>query len=226
MSLIVKICGLSTPEALDVAIEEHADMVGFVFFPPSPRNISFDAAHALGARVTGRAKKVALSVDADDALLLRIVETLSPDILQLHGRETPERVAAIKARFKLPIIKALAIEAKGDFERMKHYASAGDWILFDSKAPAGATRPGGLGKPFDWALIGGAIPGVPVMLSGGLTAENVEEALRNTHVPGVDVSSGVESSPGHKDPEKIREFIHAARQAHLSLPPYEVLSEP
>ena len=226
MNLFVKICGLSTPEALDVALEEQADMAGFVFFPPSPRNLSLDAAHALGERVRGRAKKVALTVDADDELLTAIVRALSPDFLQLHGKESPERVSNIKARFGLPIIKALAIEAKSDFAQVKNYASAGDWILFDAKAPADATRPGGLGKPFDWALLSGAIPGVPVILSGGLNADNVEEALKVTRVAAVDVSSGVESSPGRKDSKKIREFIHAARQAHLRLPLYEVASTP
>lgn len=227
MSLIVKICGLSTPEALDTALDAGADMVGFVFFPPSPRNVSFDAARALGTRVKGRAKKVALSVDADNELLAAIVRALSPDFLQLHGKETPERVSAIKARFHLPIIKALAVEAKSDFAQVKNYACAGDWILFDAKAPADATRPGGLGKPFDWALLSGAIPGVPVILSGGLDAENVEDALRITRVPAVDVSSGVENISGEKDPRKICEFIHAARQAHLRLPPCEeVVSVP
>lgn len=226
MTLLVKICGLSTPEALDVALDAGADMVGFVFFPPSPRNVSFDTAHALVTRVKDRAKKVALSVDADDELLTSIVRALSPDFLQLHGKESPERVSAVKARFNLPIIKALAIEAKSDFAQVKNYASVGDWILFDAKAPADATRPGGLGKPFDWALLSGAIPGVPVILSGGLNVENVEEALRITRVPAVDVSSGVESSPGKKDRKKILEFIHAARQAHHRLPPYEVVSNP
>ena len=226
MSLIVKICGLSTAEALDVALDERADMVGFVFFPASPRHIGFDKARALGARVEGRAKKVALTVDADDVLLANIVESLSPDFLQLHGKESPERVAAIKARYNLPIIKALGIEAKGDFAQMKDYASTGAWILFDAKAPADATRPGGLGKPFDWALISGAIPGVPVILSGGLDAANVEEALRITHVPAVDVSSGVENSPGHKDPKKIREFVRAAREAHHRVGLNRVAIEP
>jgi phosphoribosylanthranilate isomerase len=226
MPLIVKICGLSTAEAVDAAIDGHADMVGFVFFPPSPRNLSFEAARSLGLRVHGRAKKVALSVDADDELLTAIVHALSPDLLQLHGKESPERVSAIKARFKLPVIKALAVEAKSDFAHVKNYASVGDWILFDAKAPTDATRPGGLGRPFDWALLSGAIPGVPVILSGGLNAENVDEALRVTRAPAVDVSSGVESSPGEKDTNKIREFIRVARQAHHRLPPYEVVSEP
>ena len=226
MSLIVKICGLSTEEALDAALDAGADMVGFVFFPPSPRNIAFDTASKLGARVAGRAKKVALSVDADDELLSRIVDTLAPDLLQLHGRESPERVAAIKARFALPVIKALAIEAKGDFEQMKHYAAAGDWILFDAKAPADATRPGGLGRPFDWTLLRGALPGVPVMLSGGLDASNIEEALSITRVPAVDVSSGVESAPGRKDIGKIREFVRVARQAHSRVITDRVMSKP
>lgn len=226
MSLIVKICGLSTPEALDVALDAGADMVGFVFFPPSPRHVSFDAARALGGRVRGRAKKVALTVDADDATFAAIVESLRPDMLQLHGNETPARLAALKRRFGLPAMKALGVEAKGDFEHVKNYASVGDWILFDAKAPAEATRPGGLGKPFDWTLLGDAIPGVPVMLSGGLSAENVEEALTITRVPAVDVSSGVESSPGVKDIEKIREFVRAARRAHVHLSSHEVVGNP
>ena len=226
MSLIVKICGLSTPETLDAALDAGADMVGFVFFPPSPRHLQFDVAGALGQRVRGRAQKVALTVDADEAFLEAVVAALHPDILQLHGKESPERVAALKKRFGLPIIKALAVEARSDFDQVKRYASAGNWILFDAKAPADATRPGGLGKPFDWALLSGAIPSVPVMLSGGLDARNVKEALRITRVPAVDVSSGVEISPGRKDVQKIREFIKSAREAHVYLPPYEVTSTP
>jgi len=226
MSLIVKICGLSTPQTLDAALEAGADMVGFVFFPPSPRHLQFDAARALGQRVRGRAQKVTLTVDADEAFLQSVVEALHPDILQLHGKESPERVAALKKRFGLPIIKALAVEARSDFDQVKRYAAAGDWILFDAKAPADATRPGGLGKPFDWALLSGAIPSVPVMLSGGLDAKNVKEALRITRVPAVDVSSGVETSPGHKNAQKIREFINNASEAHVHLPPYEVTSTP
>jgi phosphoribosylanthranilate isomerase len=217
MSLIVKICGLSTPETLDVAIEEGADMVGFVFFPPAPRHVSFATAGALGERVRGRAKKVALTVDADDAMLAAIVESLRPDLLQLHGKETPERVSLLKRRFGVPVIKALGVAAKGDLDRVKHYASVADWILFDAKAPADATRPGGLGKSFDWTLLRGVIPGVPVMLSGGLSATNIEEALSVARVQAVDVSSGVESSPGVKDIGKIKEFIRAARRAHAHL---------
>jgi phosphoribosylanthranilate isomerase len=226
VSLIVKICGLSTPDALDAALDAGADMVGFVFFQPSPRHVSFEKARALGKRVRGRARKVALTVDADDVLLDAIVAALQPDLLQLHGQETPARVAELKRRFGLPIMKALAVESQDDFDQVKNYASIGDWILFDAKAPPDATRPGGLGRPFDWTLLKGAIPGVPVMLSGGLNSANVGEALRITRVPAVDVSSGVESSPGIKDLEKIRQFVRVARETHVRLPPHEVVSNP
>ena len=213
MSLIVKICGLSTPESLEVALDAGADMVGFVFFPPSPRNISFDAARALGKRVHGRAQKVALSVDAGDALLDAVVESLQPELLQLHGKETPTRVVALKKRYGLPVMKAIAVEAKTDLSAVADYASVADRLLFDARAPREATRPGGLGRPFDWQLLENLDPGVPFMLSGGLDAGNLGEALRITHAPGVDVSSGVERAPGEKDPDKIRAFVRAAREA-------------
>jgi phosphoribosylanthranilate isomerase len=213
MSLIVKICGLSTPEALDVALDAGADMVGFVFFPPSPRHLGFEAAKTLGARVNGRAKKVALSVDAKDADLAAFVDALKPDLLQLHGKETPERVATVRSRFRLPVMKALPIEKRADLSSIRLYANVADRLLFDARAPHGATRPGGLGKTFDWHLLENLDPGVPFMLSGGLDADNVGEALRITCAPGVDVSSGVERAPGQKDPDKIRAFVRAARQA-------------
>jgi phosphoribosylanthranilate isomerase len=213
MSLIVKICGLSTAEALDAALDAGADMVGFVFFPPSPRNLSFKAASSLEARVRGRAKKVALTVDADDTLLSYVVDALGPDILQLHGNETPLRVAAIKAQFKLPVMKAIAVESKADLAAMARYAAVADRLLFDARAPREATRPGGLGTPFDWHLLENLSASVPFMLSGGLDAGNVGEALRITRAPGVDVSSGVERAPGEKDIDKIRAFIRAARDA-------------
>jgi phosphoribosylanthranilate isomerase len=215
MSVIVKICGLSTAETLDVALDAGADMVGFVFFPPSPRNLSFKAASALEGRVRGRAKKVALTVDADDTLLSYVVDALGPDILQLHGNESPLRVAAIKARFKLPVMKAIAVEAKADLAAIARYAATADQLLFDARAPREATRPGGLGKTFDWHLLENLDPGMPFMLSGGLDPGNVGEALRITRAPGVDVSSGVERAPGEKDPDKIRAFVRAARAAAL-----------
>jgi phosphoribosylanthranilate isomerase len=212
MALTVKICGLSTAAAVDAAIETGAEMVGFVFFPPSPRNLSLDLARALGAEVRGRAQKVALTVDADDALLDAIAKALEPDMLQFHGNEQPERIAAIKKRFGLPVMKAIAIEERADVALAALYAPLVDRLLFDARAPRAATRPGGLGKPFDWRLLRDLHPGVPFMLSGGLNAANVAEALRITSAPGVDVSSGVERAPGEKDIGKIRAFVHAARE--------------
>jgi phosphoribosylanthranilate isomerase len=216
MSLIVKICGLSTPEALDVALDAGADMVGFVFFAPSPRHVAFDTARALGQRVRGRAQKVALSVDADDALLDAVVEALRPDLLQLHGKEPPARIAVLRRRFGLPVMKAIAVATRADLAAVATYKTSADRLLFDARAPREATRPGGLGKAFDWRLLENLDPGLLFMLSGGLDADNVGEALRITGAPGVDVSSGVERAPGEKDPDKIRAFIRAARQAAAS----------
>jgi phosphoribosylanthranilate isomerase len=217
MALTVKICGLRTPEALDVALESGADLVGFVFFPPSPRNLGLEAARALGARVQGRAGKVALTVDANDDTLLDIVAALKPDMLQLHGTETPERVVTVRTRFGLPVMKALPIAERSDLSPIRLYAQVADRLLFDARAPKEATRPGGLGTPFDWTLLKDVNPGVPFMLSGGLSAGNVTEALRVTRAPGVDVSSGVERKPGEKDAAKIREFIRVARSAEEPL---------
>ena len=217
MPLSVKICGLKTPEALDVALESGADLVGFVFFTPSPRHLGLEAARALGTRVQGRAGKVALTVDAADETLLDIVATLKPDLLQLHGTETPERVVAVRTRFGLPVMKALPVAERKDLVRIDLYKKVADRLIFDARAPQDATRPGGLGQPFDWTLLKGVDPGIPLMLSGGLDAGNVAEALRITRAPGVDVSSGVERVPGEKDPDKIRAFIRAARAAEAAL---------
>jgi len=219
MSVLVKICGLSTSETLDVALEAGADMVGFVFFAPSPRNVSFHAARELGARVNGRAEKVALTVDADDAMLANIVDVLRPDLLQLHGKESAARVGAIAQRFGLPVIKALPIETKADLGAVPTYVKVADRLLFDARAPRDATRPGGLGKPFDWHLLEDLHLSVPFMLSGGLDPANVADAIAVTRAGAVDVSSGVEGAPGVKDPEKIRAFIRAARTSQsASLP--------
>jgi phosphoribosylanthranilate isomerase len=213
MSLLVKICGLTTQEALDVALTEGADMVGFVFFPPSPRNLSFEAARKLVQQVQGRAQTVALSVDADDDWLAASIDAINPDILQLHGMESPERVGAIRSRFKRPVMKAIAVEQEGDLRLVAHYVDIVDRLLFDARAPRDATRPGGLGKVFDWHLLQRLETGVSFMLSGGLDAGNVGDALRITRASGCDVSSGVERAPGEKDPDKIRAFIRAARGA-------------
>jgi len=216
MPVVIKICGLKTPEALDVALDSGADMVGFVFFPPSPRNLGYQAARALGTRVRGRAQKVALSVDADDATLKAMIEALAPDLMQLHGQETPERVVAVRARFGLPVMKALPIAERADLSPIRLYDKVADRLIFDARAPREATRPGGLGKPFDWRLLENLDAAVPFMLSGGLDPANVAEALCITAAPGVDVSSGVERAPGEKDLEKIRGFIRAARAAASS----------
>jgi phosphoribosylanthranilate isomerase len=218
MSLLIKICGLKTSEALEVALDAGADMVGFVFFAPSPRHIETRTARSLGVRVQDRARKVALTVDADDAALAEIVETLKPDLLQLHGNEPPARVRAIKARFGLPVMKAIAVETRKDLDSIATYAGIADQVLFDARAPRDATRPGGLGKPFDWHLLENLALNVPFMLSGGLDSTNVVSALRITRAPGIDVSSGVERVPGEKDLDKIRAFVRAARATQIATP--------
>jgi phosphoribosylanthranilate isomerase len=211
MSLLVKICGLSTRETLDVALDSGADMVGFVFFPPSPRHLALERARDLGRVVKGRAIKVALTVDADDATFESIVETLKPDILQIHGKESIARVRDLKQKFGLPVMKALPVETTADLAVLPGYAAVADRILFDARAPKGATRPGGLGATFDWHVLEGLQLDVPFMISGGLHAGNVADALRVIRAGGVDVSSGVERAPGIKDPDMIRDFIRAAR---------------
>ena len=211
MSIIVKICGLRTADALNAALEGGADMVGFVFFAASPRHVDLATAQRLSQLVRGHVRKVALSVDADEAELAGIIDALRPDLLQLHGHESPARLRAIKARFGLPVMKAIAVESRQDLEAIEPYAAVADRLLFDARAPRDATRPGGLGRPFDWRLLERVDVELPFMLSGGLDASNVAEALRITRAPGVDVSSGVERAPGDKDPHRIHAFIRAAR---------------
>jgi phosphoribosylanthranilate isomerase len=213
MPLLVKICGLRTPATLEAALAAGADMVGFVFYEPSPRNLSPTVARQLSEQVRDRARKVALSVNASDDFLASCIEALKPDLLQLHGHETPDRVVAVRTRFGIPVMKAIPVETREDLSPYLLYAKVAEWILFDARAPREATRPGGLGKTFDWRLLDNLDRKVPFMLSGGLDAGNVTEALRITRAPAVDVSSGVESMPGVKDPEKIRAFVRAARAA-------------
>ncbi len=212
MSLI-KICGLSTPETLEAAIAAGADMVGFVFFEKSPRHLSYEKAAELGALVKGRARKIALSVDADDTRLDAIVAALKPDGLQLHGKESPERVAAIRARYGVPVTKVISVSAPEDFDKAAAYRNVADWLMLDAKPPKDSLLPGGNGVTFDWTLLGHLDRTLPFMLSGGLDAGNVAEAIRIGHPDAVDVSSGVEDRPGTKNPEKIRAFIEAARTA-------------
>jgi phosphoribosylanthranilate isomerase len=211
MSLLIKICGLSTPETLDTALDAGADMVGFMFFPPSPRHLPLAVASELGRRVAGRARKVAVTVDADDATLDSIVDALKPDILQLHGKESPVRLGDIKRQFGLEVMKVLAVETAADLAGLARYAAVADRILFDARPPKGATRPGGLGTVFDWHLLQGLDLELPFMVSGGLTVDNVAEAVRVTRAGGIDVSSGVERAPGVKDVQMIKDFIRAAR---------------
>jgi phosphoribosylanthranilate isomerase len=211
MSLIVKICGLSTRETLDVALDAGADMVGFVFFPPSPRHLALDVARELGQAVGQRARKVALTVDADDATLAGVVEALRPDLLQLHGSESVARLSEIKRKFALPVMKVIAVETAADLAVLPAYAEVADRILFDARAPKDATRPGGLGAVFDWHVLEKLDLALPFMVSGGLHAGNVAEAIRVTRAGGVDVSSGVERLPGVKDGDMIRAFIREAR---------------
>ncbi len=213
MQPLIKICGLSTPEALEAALDAGADMAGFVFFAPSPRNVPLEAARMLGARVEGRAQKVSLTVDADDDFLAAVIAALAPDILQLHGKETPARAAEIAAKFRLPVMKAIGISSAADLAAIPQYEGAADRLLFDARPPKDATRPGGNGLAFDWALLKGISPAKPWMLSGGLTPDNAAAALRETRAPGLDVSSGVESAPGVKDIDRIEDFMARARAA-------------
>ena len=208
--VLVKICGLSTPETLEAAIAAGADMAGFVFFEKSPRHLSLETARALGAQAAGRIRKVALTVDADDAALAAIVEALAPDLLQLHGAETPSRLREVKARFGLPVIKAVGVATAGDVEASNAYEGVADILLFDAKPQPNSMVPGGAGVSFDWELLRN-ISAAKWMLSGGLDPENVAGAIRRTGAQAVDVSSGVERERGVKDAAKIAAFVAAAR---------------
>jgi phosphoribosylanthranilate isomerase len=211
----VKICGLKTVEAVEAAVAGGADYVGFVFYEPSPRNVTPAVASALARRVQGRAKVVALLVDPDDSLLDQVVSAIDPDVIQLHGWETPSRVAEIRKRWSRPVMKAVHVETWADAEAGLYYLDAADLILFDAKASPRFIEalPGGNGIPFDWRTLLAVKGKLPFMLSGGLTPENVAEAIRLTGAEAVDVSSGVEVRPGEKDPERIRRFLAAVKAA-------------
>ena len=213
MAVEVKICGLSTEETVKAAIEAGADLIGFVFFPRSPRNVTIEQASALAAQARGKAKIVALVVDADDALLLAITAGLDPDLIQAHGAETPERIAEIERLTGKPVIKAIKVRDAADIAGAAVFSDVASLILYDAKAPEtlGSALPGGNGHAFDWKLLDGT-PRPAFMLAGGLTPGNVAEAIRMTDAPIVDVSSGVESAPGIKDVDLIRKFIEAAKR--------------
>lgn len=210
-SPIVKICGLSTRESLDWAIEAGADMIGLVHFAKSPRHVDLATARDLAGRARGRARIVVLTVDADDALIDDIIREVAPDFVQLHGKEPPGRVAVLRAR--VPVIKALGISNADDVAAVAAFDGVPDLLLFDAKPPKDATRPGGLGRPFDWTLLDRMPATTPFLLSGGLGPTNVGEAVRRVRPYGVDVSSGVESAPGVKDRTLIEDFIRNARAA-------------
>ncbi|AWB23309.1 phosphoribosylanthranilate isomerase [Methylobacterium currus] len=210
---LVKICGLSTPETLEASLAAGADMIGLVHFPKSPRHVDLTLGAALSRQARGRAERVALLVDPDDALVEAVLAALDPDWLQLHGTESPERVAAVKARTGRPVMKALGIATADDLARAARYAGIADRLLFDAKPAPGAVLPGGNGHAFDWSLLAGRGRDHPFMLSGGLTPETVAEALAVTAAQAVDVSSGVEAGPGRKDPDRIAAFVAAAKAA-------------
>jgi phosphoribosylanthranilate isomerase len=211
----VKICGLSTAETVTAAVEAGADYLGFAFFAKSPRNVTPEHAGELARLMPASVLKVALTVDADDATLDEIVAALDPDILQLHGHETPERLVELKSRYGITLMKAIAIAGPEDPIKSEIYRDSADLLLFDAKPPKSMknARPGGNGLVFDWSLLAGQKPETPWMLSGGLTAENIREAIRISGAEAVDVSSGVEDAPGRKNPVLIRAFIQAAKAA-------------
>ena len=209
MSGAIKICGVKTPEAIDAAARAGATHVGFNFYPRSPRYLAPEEAGRLAARTPGL-RSVALTVDADDETLYAISAGLHPEMWQLHGDETPERVAAVRNMFRVPVMKAIAIESKVDLARAYTYEQCADWLLFDAKP---GVLPGGNGLAFDWRLIADETWTKPWFLSGGLTTGNVAEAIQVAHARGVDVSSGVEKARGEKDPEMIEQFVLRARAA-------------
>lgn len=211
MTVKVKICGVRTPAILEAAAAAGADFVGLVFFAKSPRNLGLPEAAGLAQAARGRLGTVAVMVDPDDALVDQVAGTVRPDFLQLHGHESPERVAAIKARASLPVIKAIPVAATTDVSGASAYLGIADQILFDAKAAPDASLPGGNGVPFDWRMLADARP--PFGLSGGLNPENIAEAVSLTGAGLVDVSSGVETALGVKDEALIKDFIQAARGA-------------
>ena len=216
MSLDIKICGLKTDAALKAALAGGASHVGFIFFAKSPRYVDPTEAGQLRQMAAGKAKAVAVTVDAGDDTLDAIVSAMRPDMLQLHGSETPQRVAELKARYGLPVMKAFSVRSRSDLEAISSYRGIADRFLFDAKPPAGSELPGGNGLPFDWTILAGLGPEVDYMLSGGLNAANIGEALRLANPPGIDISSGVEIAPGVKEPALIEAFFRATRAAETS----------
>ncbi|MDG4905291.1 phosphoribosylanthranilate isomerase [Mesorhizobium sp. WSM4898] len=213
MTLDIKICGLKTDAAMAAALAGGASHVGFIFFAKSPRFVDPAEAGRLRQAAIGKAKAVAVTVDADDDFLDDIVARMQPDMLQLHGSETPVQVAELKTRYGLPVMKVLSVSEAADLERIKPYVGVADRLMFDAKPPKGSQLPGGNGVAFDWRILAGLDAGLDYMLSGGLNAANVGDALRLANPPGIDISSGVESAPGVKEPALIEQFFRAVRAA-------------
>ncbi len=212
MAIEVKICGIRDAEGMDAAADAGADFVGFVFFPPSPRAVTPAQAGALAARHPGGPKRVGLFVDATDEAIAEALAGIALDVLQLHGEETPARAAALRARFGIPVMKALGVAEAGDLDAVAAFAPVVDRFLFDAKPPPGGPLPGGNAHPFEWRLMAGRAIPKPWLLAGGLTPGNVAEAIRTAGAPGVDVSSGVERARGVKDAALVRGFVAAARR--------------
>lgn len=213
MTLDIKICGLKTDTAMAAALAGGASHVGFIFFAKSPRFVDPAEAGRLRQAAIGKAKAVAVTVDADDDFLDDIVARMQPDMLQLHGSETPVQVAELKTRYGLPVMKVLSVSEAADLERIRPYVGVADRLMFDAKPPKGTQLPGGNGVAFDWRILAGLDAGLDYMLSGGLNAANVGDALRLANPPGIDISSGVESAPGVKEPALIEQFFRAVRAA-------------
>jgi phosphoribosylanthranilate isomerase len=215
---IIKICGVTTPDALTAAAEAGATHVGFMWFAKSPRHLPAERAKMLAAKTPAGLSRVLVTVDVADGDLAAMVEAVEPNVLQLHGDESPARVSELRDRFGRQIIKAIGIQSAEDLAKAREYEGPADFILLDARPPEGASRPGGLGTPFEWTLLRGQTFAKPVILSGGLTPENVAEAIALTGVRGVDVSSGVEAQLGVKSPPKVRAFVAAAKAAMEALP--------
>jgi len=216
MAVLVKICGITTADAADAVLRAGAEFAGLMFRSGSPRNLTLEQGASLAGRMRGRTRLVAVTCDPTNEMLSSIVAAVAPDFLQLHGAETPARVAAIRSRFGVAVIKALAVAEPADFAVTAAHEEAADMLMFDAKPPAGAVREGGHGAAFDWQILRGRRFSKPWLLAGGLDPDNVGRALAVSDAPGADVSSGVETAPGVKSPEKIAAFVQAARNAKVT----------
>jgi phosphoribosylanthranilate isomerase len=210
VSVQVKICGITSADAVDAAASAGAAFGGLVFHPNSPRKVELEQARSLADHMRGRLKSVALIVDKDDAGIEALVGLVRPDFLQLHGSESARRAAYIRGKFRLPVIKAIPVATQADLLAASEYEDAADMLMFDARPPKGAQRPGGHGAAFDWKILSGRNFTKPWFLAGGLTQDNIAHAVELSGARLVDVSSGVESAPGVKDPQRIRDFIQAA----------------